>query len=146
LTINRNFDNIDREASTFIKIINNLHMKYVNHNPKAKRAGDCVIRAIAGATGTPWDTVLDGLVRHAHELHVAPTEKECYSAYLTELGWTRQGQPKIKNGKRTTAKELAKQHDAIIRQAHHLTFSQAGHIVDTWDCENRTVYDYYIKE
>lgn len=120
-------------------------MRYINNNPSGRRAGDCVIRAIAGATGKTWDEVLDGLVRHAHALHVAPNEKTCYNAYLLELGWTRQGQPKLQRGKRVTSKELAKQHDAIIRQAHHLVYSEDGHVVDTWDSENRTVYDYYLK-
>lgn len=121
-------------------------MKYVNHNPSGKRRADCVIRSIAGATGLDWEHVLDGLVRHAKLLHAAPTEKVCYHAYLTELGWQRQGQPPLRYGKRVTSKELAREHDAIIRQAHHLTYSRDGHVCDTWDSEGRTVYDYYIKE
>ena len=121
-------------------------MRYTNHNPENKRTGDCVIRAIAGATGDSWEDTLDGLVRYAKKLHTSPTNKECWEAYLLgDKGYTKNPMPKLRKGKRVTSKELAKETDAIIQQAHHVVFSQGGHVVDTWDSEERSVYNYYTK-
>lgn len=122
-------------------------MKYINHNPSGKKTGDCVIRAIAGATGDTWEQTLDGLVRYAKKLHTAPTNKECFEAYLLEeKGYTKNPMPKPKGGKRMRSDELARIYDAIIQQANHLVYAVDGHVVDTWDSEKRTVYNYYTKQ
>lgn len=122
-------------------------MKYINHNPSLKKTGDCVIRAIAGATGDTWEDTLDGLVRYAKKLHTSPTNKECYQAYLIEeKGYKKNAMPKLRKGKRVTSKELAQEVDAIIQQANHLVFSEGGHVVDSWNSEERSVYNYYTKE
>lgn len=122
-------------------------MRYINHNPSNKKTVDCVVRAIAGASGKSWEEVFDGLVVHARRIHTMPNGKECYEAYLKEIGYTKHSIPKAKRGeKRMTAKQLAERADAIIQQANHFVYSKEGHVVDIWNSENRTVYSYYTKD
>ena len=47
---------IPRETATF---------HFHNENPKGRRTGDCVIRAIARASGDSWDDTLTGLFKVA---------------------------------------------------------------------------------
>lgn len=121
-------------------------MRYVNNNPTKKKTGDCVVRAIAGATEQTWEEVYDALVAIGRELHEMPNAQSVYEEHLKRLGYKRNTIPKTKLGeKRLKAKDLAKTTDAIIRQANHVCYSKDGHVHDSWSSEERTVYTYYTK-
>lgn len=48
-------------------------MQYFNPNPAGKAVGDCVIRAIAKATGESWGKVYMDLAATGHELSDMPS-------------------------------------------------------------------------
>lgn len=122
-------------------------MRYVNLNPaNNKKTGDCVVRAIAGASDKSWIEVFDGLVKIAREQYCMPSDPNVYEQYLFSIGFTKNTIPKTKYGeKRLNSKQLAAKTNAVIRQAHHLCFSKDGHVHDSWSSEDRTVYTYYTK-
>ena len=69
-----------------------------NENPKGKRTSDCVIRAIARATGQSWEEVLTGLYQVAMQLKTAPADKVCFDRYLGQQGWLKHPQPRKDDG------------------------------------------------
>lgn len=120
-----------------------------NENPKGQKAGDCVVRAIARATGQTWDEVYDALSEEGRKRKRMPNEKETYSAYLKRLGWVKMKQPKRIDGKKLTGREFAeKYHDtrAIMHiGTHHVTCLIDGEINDIWDCTDNCVGNYWVK-
>ena len=70
------------------------YVHFFNANPKDKKTGDCVIRAISTATGKSWDDVLDELTEVAHTVKSVPNNKECYEVYLEKNGFIRCKQPR----------------------------------------------------
>lgn len=79
--------------------------RFYNANPKDRRTGDCVIRAIAGATGKSWDEVLTDLTKLAIKYKVMPNDKACYGRYLESLGWTKRTQPRKGDNTKYTGSE-----------------------------------------
>lgn len=78
-----------------------------NENPKGHITNDCVIRAIAGATGLPWDVVLEGI--HSFEKKLARrNDNHVIGKYLEAEGWVKHKQPRHENGKKYTGEEFCK--------------------------------------
>lgn len=122
---------------------------YHNENPKNKRAGDCVFRAIATATGQTWDETLTGLTELALKLKLAPNERACYERYLKNLGWVKHKQPRNSDGTKMRAYEFVPfQKGRVIFgiQPHHLSCSVNRKIYDTWDCSHGAVGNYWTKQ
>lgn len=59
----------------------------INANPGKKRVGDCVIRAIAIATGKPWLEVYDELYLVGRSRYDMMSANETWGAYLYRLGF-----------------------------------------------------------
>lgn len=55
-------------------------MHYFNPNPAGKAVGDCVIRAIAKATGRSWGEVYMDLAATGYELADMPSANAVWSA------------------------------------------------------------------
>lgn len=119
--------------------------KEVNINPKNKRVGDCVIRAIANAEGKTWEEVFEALVTIAREKCSLPNSKDVYTEYLSKyetvpVKYEFEGKkyrltpsdfwndPKLKKG------------NYVITQANHLTCVKDGVCEDSWDCTRRAAY------
>ena len=77
-----------------------------NENPKGHISDDCVIRAIAGASGKDWYEVFDELnaVRRA----TARVDKTAIKKYLAQEGWSIRKQPRKSNGTKYTGAEFCK--------------------------------------
>lgn len=117
-----------------------------NENPKGKRTSDCVIRAIARATGQSWEEVLTGLYQVALQLKTAPADKECYERYLGQQGWLKHPQPRKDDGKKYTISEWCWKHKhktMVISVANHLTCVIDGQCNDIWDCTDMSVLNYW---
>ena len=130
---------IPHETSTF---------HFHNENPKGRRTGDCVIRAIARASGDSWDDTLTGLFKVALRVKSELAWKDCYEKYLAEQGWTKVKQPRKADGSKYTVKEWAEIHqdgNYIIRAAHHMTCIIDGKCNDIWNCTNLTVLNYWTR-
>lgn len=121
-----------------------------NENPKGQRAGDCVVRAIARATGSTWEETYDALAEEGRKQRRMPNDKKTYSAYLKRLGWVKRKQPRHWDGNRKyTGREFAEEHptDNIIMHigSHHITCIVDGQINDIWDCSDNCVGNYWVK-
>jgi sRNA-binding protein len=130
------------------------------------KAGDCVTRAIAIATGKPYREVYDAIAEckreHAGRFYInAPKAlgrdasprngvlREVYDPYLTSLGWN--WTPTMKIGSGCTvhlrADELPEGR-LIVSVSHHLVAVIDGVVHDTHDCSRdgaRCVYGYWRK-
>lgn len=140
-----------------------------NVNPKGLKTEDCVVRAIALATGQSWDKVFTDLCEIALKKKRMPDEKQVYELYLEKLGWEKHSQPRsttYDNGVKDTyhkytvdefitdlnfTKNVMREHGVyIITVAHHMTCVKFQgiefDIYDTWDCSNKTIRNYWTKK
>lgn len=62
---------------------------YANPNPCRAEEPDCVVRAIAIATGQDWDAVHDGLCRMSKRYCTMPSVNWLWGLYLIENGFRR---------------------------------------------------------
>lgn len=120
-----------------------------NVNPRGKKTGDCVIRAVAVATGLGWDKAYEGLAASGFKLKTAMNDVEAVNDFLTSIGF-KVGKIKVPKGsKRPTVKQFAMEHPnwyAVLRVANHITCSGRGNYVDIWDCGDCALYKYWYKE
>lgn len=121
---------------------------WVNHNenPKKRKASDCVIRAIATATGRSWDEVFMGLSELAFKEKRILNEKATYTKFLTNIGFEK---GKIESGRginRPTVASFARANPRgtyILFCARHLVTIVNGAYYDIFDSGNMSVYTYY---
>lgn len=120
----------------------------LNVNPKNRRTGDCVIRAITKAAGKDWYEVFDGLCALARKKASVPTEVKIYGAYLEQNGFIKQSCSPAAGERRKTVKELAGtlKKPAVVKVANHaVAIDGRGNYVDIWDCGNKCAYTLWIK-
>ena len=121
---------------------------FYNANPKNRRTGDCVVRAIATATGQTWDDVLTGLTEMALEHKQMVNSPELYGKYLENLGWTKNKQPRKANGKKYTGAEWVKlfKGTAVANiGGGHVVCIKDGKVWDTWDSTDGCIGNYWTK-
>lgn len=152
-------------------------MKHVYDDGGRKRAGfkgatgDCVTRAIAIATGKPYDEVYDAM--HERNAEYASTRrgrvarkitrgkglsgttprngvfKEIYRPYLESLGWRWTPTMQIGSGCTVHLKDGELPNGRlIVKLSRHLCAVIDGVVHDTYDCtrdETRCVYGYFSK-
>jgi len=114
--------------------------------------GDCVTRAIAIATNTPYRDAYDALNRRTKDLSVRGSARtgvyrKAYDAYLRDLGWTWTPTMHIGSGCRVHLRpdELPSGR-LIVRLTRHLAAVVDGVLHDTHDCSRdgtRCVYGYW---
>ena len=120
---------------------------YYNNNPKKIRTGDCVYRAIAFAFGISWRDAVDMLVSWTADRGLVSTWKSGFNPFLEENGWRRHRTPRKGMTVGEFATDIAdKNKTYIIVVARHLSIIWATSIVDTWDCSNKILEAYWVKE
>ena len=128
-----------------------IKMKYIkyNSNPGKRKSGDCVVRAIAKATGKEWLDTFDGLVKISRKHYTMPSEKFTFTAYLKQEGFTMCRMPKHADNRRYTVEQFADENPQgiyIISVCKHLTVLIDGTLYDTWDCSRKAVGNYWTAE
>lgn len=119
-----------------------------NPHPTGKKIGDCVVRAIAIANNKKWIKVYGELCKIGELMEDMPNSKPVYEEYLRQLGWIKQKMPKNQNGKRMKLREVADIKGKILFIASvvkHLTVVENNTLLDTWDCGNKCIGNYFIK-
>lgn len=109
-----------------------------NVNPCRKEVGDCVIRAIAVATGRTWYEVYDGLYLVGRDEADLMNSDEIWGLYLYNLGFEPFLLPDA-CPKCTTVKEFTKRfpHGTyIIGTGSHAVCVIDGDYYDSWDSGN----------
>lgn len=125
-----------------------MFIKY-NNNPKNKKTGDCVIRAISFATKNSWENTYRALAELGIKNCLILNDTNNWRKYLKSLGYEQQKMPRKADNKRYTVHEfcnqLAKKDVTyIIKVANHITVVKDKDLYDTWDCSNKSVGNYWI--
>jgi hypothetical protein len=120
---------------------------FYNENPKGSlSADDCVIRAIAKATGKTWDETYHELCLVGFSIKDVPSADSTFKQYLKQEGYQMEKQPRKSDNTKYTAEQFAKKYNEgiyIISLANHLSMVQDGKIYDTWNCSNKCVGNYW---
>lgn len=123
-------------------------MKFIKSNPHptGKKIGDCVVRALAIANNKKWIEVYRELCEIGQELKDMPNSKSVYEKYLVNHGWKKQAMPK-NNGRRIKLCDWADAQDGlfIASVVKHLTVVEDHTLLDTWNCGNKCVGNYFVK-
>lgn len=125
---------------------------FYNANPKGKFVDDCVVRAIATATGKTWDDVFCDLCELAKKYKGMPNDKKVYGKYLKMLGWVKHPQPRRDNGLKFTGcefcKELAESGKRYIAHigGRHIVAIVDGKVNDIWNSTAGCIGNYWTKE
>lgn len=122
-------------------------IKY-NNNPKNKKTGDCVIRAIATATNSSWEYVYSKLSELGIEQGLMINDSKNWQKYLENLGYIKQKMPRRSDRTRYTleefATELAEENKIyLVKLAGHLTVIKNKKLIDTWNCSYKSVGNYW---
>ncbi len=123
--------------------------KYFNPNPlyngkdKGWKHIDCTVRSICAATGLSWLQVYDKLVCAGRKLYVMPHDMVAFADVLRRLGFRR-----LKSNKKV--KEIAALSKSdnkiyICKSNRHVVCCRNGNILDTFDCSNYIINEYWIK-
>ena len=139
---------------------------FYNANPKGKRTGDCVVRAISAATGKTWEEVLQGLTEIALKFKLMPNDDKCYSRYLESLGWKKEKQPRKDDNTKYTGSEFCElldsenceyilpyqsSIDTVIAKigGHHIVcikiHDYEHKVFDTWNSTGGCIGNYWTK-
>lgn len=118
-----------------------------NENPKGSlSSGDCVVRAIAKATGKDWHEVYSKLCQAGALIADLPDAKPTFTRYLKDLGYPMSKQLRKADSTKYTVEEFANKLNTgtyVILLAKHLSVIVEGKIYDTWNCKDKTVGNFW---
>jgi hypothetical protein len=127
---------------------------YVNRNPLKLRTGDCVYRGLSWFLGISWREAVDDIVRWCADRGIVSFNyKGTINKYLKDKGYEYHTVPR----KGMTVGEFCdnfaeKGKTYLIHCQRHVTIVQyiedygGSAIVDTWDCSDKKVEAYFVKE
>lgn len=125
-------------------------MNYINFNanPKNRKTGDCVIRAISLALNKSWADTYREMTEHCIPKGYMLNYKDGYKSYLKKLGYEMLKMPKRFDNTRYTVKEfadeLAEENSIyILSIANHVTVIKNKDLYDIWDCSKKSVGNYW---
>lgn len=136
-----------------------------NENPKGKFTTDCVIRAIATATGIPYKTVLMEMAEQQIKTGLDMSETKAIAKYLQSKGWVKNPQPRYDDNTKYTGRDFCRWLSVNKRKnfgnvicnigGHHIVAivpSCAGDgindrfkVYDTWNSTSGCVGNYWTK-
>lgn len=119
-----------------------------NANPKQAHVGDCVVRALAKATGQSWQKVFAGLAAEAFEQADMPSANHVWGAYLRKHGFRRYVIPDSCPDCYTVA-DFCADHPRgtyVLALAKHTLTVQDGCAYDTWDSTREPVIYFWTKK
>lgn len=125
---------------------------FSNVNPKGRKTGDCVVRAISAFLGESWEQVYRELAELGIKRGTAMDCPETYVKFLETRGFVKCPMPRHADGTRFTGREYCERLAVggwvyILSMAGHLTFVNAdGRIWDIWDCGEKSVGNVWKRE
>lgn len=139
------------------------YFTYYDANPKHKKTGDCVIRALATAMRKSWDEVLTELYNYAMKYKQMLNDDVLYKKYLKDNGWIMLKQPRKHDNTKYTGVEFCEElqngcsfrydnicvneSDNIIAHigGHHIVAIINGKITDTWNSSAGCIGNIWVK-
>lgn len=123
---------------------------YHNENPKGRITSDCVTRAIARATGVPYEGVVIGLSKIMVKTGYEWTDKRTINEFLESFGWTMHKQPRKADGTKYTGREFCeafKPKRAIANiGGNHMVAIIEGQVNDTWNSTGGCIGNFWTKD
>jgi hypothetical protein len=121
---------------------------YTNPNPTDKRIGDCVIRAIAIATSTTWESAYIALCKEGLSMADLPNSNAVWGAYLKKLGFTRHTIPDTCPDC-YTVEDFCEDHPHgtyVLCTGSHTVTVMDGNAYDAWNSLSEIPTFYYKEE
>ena len=138
-----------------LRMKNTEYYTYYNANPKNKLGGDCVIRAIALATGQSWEQTVRELTELGIKHGLVCNDQKLYPKYLESKGFIQAKEPRDVCNRKMLVKEWMKEeeiypgnHKSIIVAnvgSHHVTCIIDGTVHDIWNSSTQTMHKYWWK-
>ena len=126
--------------------------EYTNVNPRNRICGDCVIRAIALATGQSWEQTVREMTELGIKKSLLLNDVDLYPLYLEQKGFIQRPEPRDVNNRKLTVKEWLIQREGysiktIVANvgSHHVTAIKDGKVRDVWNSSNQTMHKYWVK-
>lgn len=119
-----------------------------NQNPKGKRVGDCVVRAVSRATGKTWEETFAGICAAGYELCDMPSANQVWGAYLRRQGFRRHMLPDTCPDC-YTVEAFCRDHPSgvyVLAISGHVVCAVDGDWWDSWDSGQETPVYYWQKE
>lgn len=119
-----------------------------NRNPRGKRVGDCVIRAVSRATGKTWEETYAGICAAGYELCDMPSANQVWGAYLRRQGFRRNMLPDTCPDC-YTVEAFCRDHPSgvyVLAISGHVVCAEDGDWYDSWDSGQETPVYYWQKE
>ena len=107
-----------------------------NPNPKHKRVGDCVIRAISIALNQNWEKTYSDIVIQGFLMNDMPSANYVWGSYLMKKGFVRHLMPLDENGNTYTVRDFCKEHQNgtyILAIDGHVVTVRDGNYYDSWN-------------
>lgn len=123
-----------------------------NVNPKGRKTGDCSTRALVSTLNIDYNTCAKMQLEKTLKYYYDFTSKQTVEKVLADFGYVKMKQPRKSNGLKFKIGELdlvlnnkKLKHNILITCSHHHTCVDSNYnVVDTWDCRNKTILNYYI--
>lgn len=116
-----------------------------NSNPLQNQVGDCVIRAIAKATGKTWDETYVALMLQGFQDKNWPSANAVWGKYLQRIGYRRKVVPDSCPDC-YTVEQFCEDHQegtyVLALQAHAVAVID-GRYIDSWDAGQEPVVYYW---
>lgn len=119
-----------------------------NANPHKKRVGDCVIRAIAKATGMSWDKTYTEITMQGFKMYDMPSSNAVWGDYLLENGYSVHSIPNTCPHCYSVKQfcEDFPEGTFIVATGTHVLCVIDGDYYDTWDSGDEIPIYYFRKE
>lgn len=125
------------------------HDNFEYYQPNRHICGDCAVRAITKVLPMTWkDAYLDACKETADEMYTF-NETKGMTIYLEKRGfkWV---PIRPEGSKRPIVHEFAEEHDDgkryILNVSNHFVACHDGKYYDIWDCGEKSLYGYWVKE
>lgn len=106
-----------------------------NPNPRKKRVGDCVVRALTVARDCDWDRAFTTLCAHAYDIKDMPSADYVWGDLLLSRGFRAVSMPDM-CPRCYTVREFCRDHPHglfLLSSSSHVVAAQAGDYFDAWD-------------
>lgn len=122
--------------------------KKVNPNPRKKRVGDCVIRAISLAMNMDWESAYVSLAIYGFDMADMPSSNNVWGSFLVENGFKKMIIPDSYSPE-YTVREFCKDHPTgvyVLATGSHAVCVRDGMYLDSWDSGDEVPVYYFEKE
>lgn len=125
--------------------------RYFNANPKNRKGGDCVVRAVAAALGQSWEQTVREMTEVGIKCGFVLNDKYTYDKYLQKKGFVKARQPVKADGTKYKGyefcKELAKGKRIVANiGTHHVVAIIDGKVHDIWNSDDGAIGNYWYRE